>query len=93
MSDLRSERERVARRWSIIASVSITAIFALLAFCRTMWLCAIDVYGTRLGTPTPTMCGIVETWNWLNGGAPWALWPLAIVIAFFVSRAILRDLK
>lgn len=66
-------------------------VLAILTFYLTTRVCATAIYGAMLGQPR--RCGVTETLSWLNRGAPWLLWPLAIVLAFFIARAILRDLR
>lgn len=69
----RAERERVARRYSVVAAVAVVVCVGALVLLRAEKMCGGGNY-----------CGLRETWNWLTSADSW-LWWAAITLAITVS--------
>ena len=96
---LREERERVSRRWAIVANASVVllvcAVAAYSAIRHALWDCGHDVFGWGDGY---RRCTFAETRAWLQSEAGAGYWvTLAVIVGLtllgLVGAAIHRKKK
>ena len=87
---LREERERVARRWAIVANASVAVLFcattAYVAVWQALRSCGHDSFGWG---DEYRWCTLAETWTWLHSEASTDYWIFLAVMSGLAALGLL----